>query len=125
MPISYVIEKTPGGVEFVRAQSSGTVSAADAHSLMDPLWTGGAHHDKALLAVVMPGSDFSKEARSVLSGKDLERNAKGLPIALVVENAPMRVMMSFVFKMAGASSRSRAFATEAEAKAWIFSKLDA
>lgn len=124
MPISVAIEKTPGGVEFVRAESAGVVTAADAHGLMDPLWTGGAHHDKALLAVVTPGSEFSKEARSVLAGKDPERNAKELPIALVVENAPMRVMMSFVFKMAGASSRSRAFATEAEAKSWMFSKLD-
>lgn len=124
MPISYDIEKTPGGVEFVCAHSSGVVTADDAHRLMDPLWTGGAHHDKALLAVVTPGSDFSKEARSVLSGKDVERNAKELPIALVVENAPMRVMMSFIFKMAGASSRSRAFATEAEARSWMFSRLD-
>ena len=125
MPIDTVIRKTPGGAAFVYAVSRGEVTAADAHALMDPLWPGGAHHDKALFAVVAAGSDFSKDARSVLSGKDGERNAKGLPIALVVSSAPMRVMMSFIFKIAGASGRSRAFATEAEAQAWFFSKLDA
>lgn len=125
MPIDVTIAKTPKGIEYVRGESRGVVSTQEAHALMDSLWANGPHHDKALLAVVSPGSEFSKDARSVLAGKDPERNAKGIPIALVVASAPVRVMMSFIFKMADASSRSRAFATESEATAWLHSKLDA
>lgn len=125
MPIVAEVKKSPGGAPYVRAESHGPVSLADAHQLMDPLRPGGAHHAYGLMAVVTAGSEFSPEARKVFGMSDPERNAKNVPTAMVVASAPLRVMMGFVFRMAGAMSRTRVFASEAEANAWMFSKLDA
>ncbi len=124
MPIVSEVVKSPKGVRYFRAQSSGPVSGADVHSLMDPLRAGAEHHELALLAVVTDGSDFAPEARKVFGSNDPERNAKNIPTALVVRSAPLRVMMGFVFKMAGASERSRVFANEADAQAWLFPRIE-
>lgn len=124
MPIVSEVVKSPKGVKYFRAESSGPVSGDDAHSLMDPLRAGAEHHELALLAVVADGSDFTPEARKVLGSNDPARNAKNIPTALVVRSAPLRVMMGFVFKMAGASERSRVFANEADARAWLFPRIE-
>jgi hypothetical protein len=124
MPIVSEVVKTPRGVRYFRAESSGPVSGGDAHSMMDPLRVGAEHHDLALLAVVADGSDFTPEARKVFGANDPERNAKNIPTALVVRSAPLRVMMGFVFRMAGASDRSRVFANEVDAKEWLFPKIE-
>lgn len=125
MPIVSAVKKSPGGAPYVRAESHGQVSLADAHALMDPLRPGGEHHEFGLMAVVAAGSEFTPEARKVFGMSDPERNAKNVPTAMVVASAPMHVMMGFVFKMAGATDRTRVFATEAEANTWMFAKLDA
>lgn len=125
MPIVSEVAKSPKGVPFMHARSHGAVGVEDARALMTPLRTGGAHQGMGLLAVVGPGTEISSEARKVFAVVDPERNEKGAPTALVVPSAPVRVMMGFIFKMAGASERSRVFASEADAKSWFFSKLDA
>ena len=87
MPIVSAVKKSPGGAPYVRAESHGQISLADAHGLMDPLRPGGAHHAYGLLAVVAAGSEFSPEARKVFGTSDPERNAKNVPTALVVSSA--------------------------------------
>lgn len=124
MGINISFPKTPSGHEYVHAVSQGEVSPADAHQLMDLLAPGKPHHDHGLIAVVSNGTTLGAEARKVFSFNDASRNERGIPTAVVVPSAPMRVMMGFIFKMAGAQTRARLFATEGEAVTFVESSLD-
>jgi hypothetical protein len=123
MPISTDFPRTPSGREYVRALASGDISDRDAHQLMDSLRVGQPHHEHALMAVLTAGTSVSSEARKVLAEQDPHRNAKNLPIAVVVHSAPLRVMMSFIFRVAGAHQRARIFGDEAEAERWFLEAL--
>lgn len=124
MPISITFPSSPNGREYVRAVSEGLVSPGDAHQLMDLLVSGQPHHEHGLVCIIGSGTSFSADARKVFSFNDPSRNERGIPTAVVVPSVPMRVMMSFIFRMAGAEKRARLFPTETEAVTWVESALD-
>jgi len=119
MPVSLTVPQTVSGREYVHALISGEVSLAEAHQLMDGLRSGQRYHLHPLMAVVAAGTSFSVEARKVFGEQDPDRNAKNIPTAVVVHSAALRVMMLFIFRVAGAKQRARVFANETEALAWF------
>lgn len=125
MPVELSYPRTPGGHVFIRAEAREAVAGDEARALISLIAPGGEHHEKALLAVVHTTASFSPEARKALSRSDPERNAKGVPAAIVMHSAALRVTLSFILKIAGAGGRSKLFATEAEAAAWLARVLDA
>lgn len=125
MPIVFAADKTPKGNPFVRTMSSGAVTAADAQALNAALVPGQPLSGLALLGVVAPGASFSAEARQAFTTGNNDPTAKRMPVAVVVSSAPLRVMISFIIRIAGSADETRFFSNEAEALAWIDEKLSA
>ena len=46
------------------------------------------------------------------------------PVGIVLNSAPLRVVMSFVIRVSGSSDFTKFFSTEEEAKAWVIERLD-
>lgn len=122
MSLTFTVEKSPAGRNYLRTVSSGLVSAADVKQLASVISPGQPHHGLSILSLVEPGADFAPEARKQFGtmggGKDVKA-------AVVVPSAPLRVMIAFIVKVAGAGDTTQFFATEAEAKRWLFEKLEA
>ncbi len=124
MPLNYAVEKTPKGRSFLRSVSSGAVTAEDVKQFGAVIGPGQPLEGFPILSIVEPGAEFSPESRKVFGGM----GTKGGPTtvtAVVVPSAPLRVMISFIVKVAGASDHTRFFANEPEARAWLFEKVDA
>lgn len=125
MPMSYAVEKTPKGRSFVRTVSSGAVTADDVKGFSSVIGPGQPLAGFPILALVEPGADFSPESRKVFGGMGGQAGAATIFTAVVVPSAPLRVMISFIVKVAGASDGTRFFANEPEARSWLFDKVDA
>ncbi len=118
MPLSFSTAKTPKGREYRRVVASGVVSADDALTLNRDIASGGPFERHPILGVVESGADFSAEARQALTsgGKDGKDSNQ---TAIVVNSAPLRVMLTFVVRISGGAATTRFFAAEAPALAWF------
>lgn len=123
MPIAFTEEKTPGGKTILRSVSSGVITAADAGSTFQRLGPGEPFEGAGLLSLIAPGAEFSAEARKAFT-YDGSGSRLSSPVAVVVESAPMRVMLSFVVRMAGMGGHTKFFSSEAQARAWLVERLD-
>lgn len=120
MPLTATREKTAAGTAYVRTFASGAVAEADAVALTAALASGGPFEKLPILGLVESGATFSPEARKAFtSSGDGATAADRMPTAIVVNNAPLRVMLGFVIRISGASAQTRFFGAEAEALAWI------
>jgi hypothetical protein len=76
------------------------------------------------LSIIEPGTDYTPEARKTFTAMGGGDPSKAMPVAIVVTNAAMRVLISFVIRIAGAAGNTKFFPSEDEAKKWLFSVVD-
>lgn len=120
MPLSLSVEKFADGRRYVRTVSSGAVTGEDARGLMDRLAPGSELEGLPMLSVMEGKVDLSPEARKIFSSLNQgAANAKPMKVAIVTPNAPLRVMLSFVLRIAGQANDTKFFSNEAEALAWL------
>ncbi len=119
MPISLVPAQTRSGHFYLRTVSTGEVNAADAVKLNEAISPDGKWPDLPILGLVESGASFSSEARQALTAGKTSTGQGTKPVAIVVTNAPLRVMLSFVIRISGAVESTRFFSTEAHALGWL------
>lgn len=118
MPVHFSKSMTRGGYPYVSATSSGAVSDQDLQQLCAALGEGGPYGDLPILGFVEKDASFSSEAREAFtSGKGTTRASK--PVAIVVSNAPIRVMLTFVARISGSVSATRFFRNKDLAMEWL------
>ena len=121
MPIQYEVARTPGGHAIYRTESTGEVTQANAQEYREKV-LGAARGELPLLTVTRRGVEMSAAARKELSSISADKDDPR-PAAFVVESAPMRVTMSFIFKVIG--YEPKLFATEPEALRYLDEQLTA
>lgn len=120
------VEKSPAGRSYLHIDTSGPVSAEDVDQFAALIAPGQTYGGLPILAVINPNADFSPAARKRFGAMGAAaRGSDRIPTAVVVVSTPLRVLLSFVMKVAGASESSRFFAAEAEARTWIVEQIDA
>ncbi|PZR08679.1 MAG: hypothetical protein DI536_24585 [Archangium gephyra] len=124
MSMTWTLEKPPGGRNYLRTVSSGTVTAEDVKTFAAAIQPGQPFFNTAILSVMEPGTDFTPQARKMFGEMGGAAGATRPPTAVVVASAPMRVLISFVLKVSGAAEATRFFANEPEAQRWLFPLLD-
>lgn len=125
MPLTFNVQKSPKDHPYLRTVSSGTVSAEDSNGLLAVVGPGQPHANMPILSIIEPGTDYTAEARKTFTAIGTNDGMKPLPVAVVVNNAALRVLISFVLRIAGAAGYTKFFSTEDEAKTWLFGHLDA
>jgi hypothetical protein len=123
MPMTIAKAKTAKGHEYLKIHSFGDVTAADAEALNKTLVPGGENADRAILASVAAGAQFSPEARQAFTRTNGNNTENPKPVAIVVTSAPLRVMLSFIIRMSGAAANTKFFGNEADALAFIEEKM--
>lgn len=119
MPLHVSVEKFADGRAFIRTVSSGQVTAADARALMARVVPGAELAGLPLLAVMEGKVDLAPEARKIFGSLNAVAEGEKLRVAVVTSSAPLRVMLSFVLRIAGQADATKFFATEAEARGWL------
>ncbi len=118
MPVHFSKATTRGGYPYVSATSSGEVSDADTKELTAALGEDGPYGDLPVLGFVKTSASFSTEAREFINPRKTSRGALK-PVAIVVSNAPMRSILTFVAGISRSVSTTRFFRTEALAMEWL------
>jgi hypothetical protein len=121
MPIAVKGAKTPKGHEYVHMICSGDISGPDAEGVLAKMAPGQELAGRGIMSVIEPGAKYSPEARNVFTRNNGSEN--GNPVAIVVTNAPVRVMLSFIIRLSSAAKHTRFFSTEADALAFLDEKL--
>lgn len=124
MSMSWTVEKTDGGGKYLRVVSWGRITAEDAQQFSNVIQPGAEHEGVPLLACVEPGADYSPQARKMFGEMGGPPGAPRTPMAVVVPNAPLRVMIRFILKISGLVESTRFFANETEARQWLFTVVD-
>lgn len=124
MPMTWSSRQTPGGRSYLRTASSGLVTDADTQNFSGVIAPGGPHYLNSVLAIVEPGTEFSPEARKAFMGMGAVEVGPKVYVAVVVSNAALRVLLSFVIRMSGAVSSTRFFDGEDAAARWLHESLD-
>jgi hypothetical protein len=126
MALTYTFHKSPKDRTYIRTVSSGTVTAEDSAALMAVLAPGQPNAGVPMLSIVEAGAEFTPEARKTFTavGGGSGEGKRNM-VAVVVTSAALRVLISFVLRIAGAADSTKFFATEDEAKKWLFSIVDA
>lgn len=122
MTMTYDLFKTAKGHTVVRIVSSDDVTADQANKLNADMAAGAKFANLPILALVEPGANFSPEARKAFTS---QQGGATNPVAIVVNSAPLRVMLTFIIRISGAAAATRFFSSEAEAQAWLDEKLQA
>jgi hypothetical protein len=121
MPMNLSKAVSPKGQTYCRIHSFGEVTPADAEAASKHWAAGGEFYDLPMVALVDSGAKFSPEARQVFT-KSGGASGEQKPVAVIVTNAPLRVMLSFIIRASGAAPQTKFFGTEAEAIAFIDEK---
>ena len=123
MPISIERTKTPRGHPFLLMRSSGDVTSADAAAMFESIALGTPNDGLAILALVEGGTKYSLAARQAFTKGG--NKMVTIRVALVVNSVPLRVILSFIMRMSGASRNTRFFGNEPAALAWLDETLSA
>ena len=124
MPMNLTKAVSPKGQTYCRIHSFGEVTPQDAETAAKHWGPGGEFFDRAMVAIVDSGAKFSPEARQVFTKVGATGDAsQAKPVAVVVSNAPLRVMLGFIIRASGAAPQTKFFGTEAEAIAYIDEKV--
>lgn len=118
MPLTMQLIQTPAGHKCLRTESYGDVTAADAQKVNEGVAPGAPYFHLPILAVVQSGANYSPEARQAFGGTKSDGKTQPRPVAIVVTNAPLRVMLSFVLRISG-TNNTKFVGTEADGLAWL------
>lgn len=125
MPITFTAHQTPKGKPYVRTHSFGVVTGEDAETMMAKMREGAPYYGAGVLSVADTGTDMKPEARRIFTESPGTEGSKlRAPVAIVLNSAPLRVLMGFVIRVSGSSPYTKFFSNEDEAKAWIIERLD-
>ncbi|MBL9039119.1 MAG: hypothetical protein JNG84_11425 [Archangium sp.] len=119
MTMIYERHTLSNGQPYTRVVATGEITKADAREYLarsSPSGVDGRVH--MVVVAVEPDISVAAEARPVLASKDLASRTPSS--AIVLTNAPLRVLASFLVRMSG-STRTRFFASEAPALEWLAS----
>lgn len=120
MPLQVSLEKFADGRRYIRTVSTGHVTGEDARALMLRVAPGAELDGVPMLSVMEGKVDLEPEARKVFSTLNQGGGAaKPMQVAIVTPSAPLRVMLSFVIRIAGQSGDTKFFANEVEALKWL------
>lgn len=121
MPIQYEYARTPAGHSIYRTVSSGEVTSAEAKDYCERV-LGEARGPRALVTVTPKGVVIGAAARKEFAAARPDPSDPR-PMVFVVESAPMRVTLSFIFKIIG--YQPTMFGTETEAIEYLDRTLPA
>lgn len=126
MPITFTIHETPKGNKYIRTHSFGVVTGEDAESMMSQLRPGAPLEGAGVLSIADSGTDLRPEARRIFTESPSTEGKSPLryPVGIVLNSAPLRVVMSFVIRVSGSSDFTKFFSNEADATAWVVERLD-
>ena len=125
MPITFTAHQTPRGKTYVRTHSFGVVTGEDAETMMAKMREGAPYYGCGVLSVSDDGTDLKPEARRVFTETPTNSGSQlRAPVAIVINSAPLRVMMSFVIRVSGSSPYTKFFGNEPEATRWLIERLD-
>lgn len=117
MPVQMRIFVLPGGARCLRMETSGHFSAEDADVVVRATNPGGEYHRLPQLVQTHKQLSISSEARKVFAARGELGEAEPW-VAVVVTNPVVRVTTNFLARVGG-SRKTRLFAAEAEALAWL------
>lgn len=121
MPIQYAVTRTPKGHEIFRTESTGEVNEAHAIEYRQKV-LGPEAGGRPLLAVIRKNVDMSAAARKEFSAISGSSDQTAQAMAFVVESVPLRVMMSFIFRVIGYTPKM--FSTEPDALTYLDAELE-
>jgi len=114
MPLDISETKTPAGHRLLLVQASGIVTGPQAQVLVDDVRQDGPHGGWPIFCKIAKGTEYTPEARKTMT------SGGSYPCcAILVGSTVLKTLVNFMMRVSGADARSRMFATEAEALAWI------
>lgn len=119
MPLTLTLEQFNDGRRYVRTSAVRAVSAEDARAVSVRISVGGDLAGMPLLNVMAPGVELAPEARKIFAGISSASDQEKSMMAVVASSAPLRVLLSFVIRLAGMASRTKFFSSEPEAVSWL------
>lgn len=119
MPLHMTVEKFADGRRYVRSVSEGKVTGDDARKLMERIAPGTELERVPMLSVMEGKVDLDPEARKVFTSLNQRAGQYSMKVAIVTANAPLRVMLSFVLRIAGQANDTKFFANEPEGLKWL------
>ncbi len=120
MTMTYDTFKTTKGRTALRIVCSDDVTAEQANKLNADMAPGAKFANLPILALVAQGANFSSEARKAFTS---QQGGASNPVAIVVNSAPLRVMLTFIIRISGAAAATQFFSSEEAALAWLEEKL--
>lgn len=119
MPLTLQVEKTDGGNEFLHSISSGTVSRKDIDELMLAIAPDGRYPTQPLLAEVLAGTSYSADARQAFVEMRKGSPALTRHVAIIVSSQALRVMLTFLVRIAGSAQTTKFFTRMDDAQQWL------
>ena len=119
MPLHLSVEKFTDGRTYARSVSEGQVTGDEARKMMARIAPGTELEGVPLLSVMEGKVDLDPEARKVFASLNNSKDRKVMKVAIVTSNAPLRVMLSFVLRIAGQANDTKFFANEVEGLKWL------
>ena len=120
MPMQVSMEKFADGRTYVRTVSTGQVTGEEARALMLRLAPGTELEGAPMLSVMEGKVDLEPEARKAFASLNQgPAGVKPMNVAIVTPSAPLRVMLSFVIRIAGQANHTKFFSNEPEALKWL------
>ena len=120
MTMTYDLFKTAKGRTLLGIVSDGDVTVEQVNTLNADMAPGAKFANLPILALVKAGANFSSEARKAFTN---QQGGATNPVAIVVNSAPLRVMLAFIIRISGAASATQFFSSEGAALAWLEEKL--
>jgi hypothetical protein len=129
MPITLSRITSPRGIPMVKSVSSGVLVEADVHALLQRFVPGGELAGIPYLATTEPGTTISPKVRGLFGSQAL--NIDSPAVAVVVASTSLRLMITFMARVAGklsarfAATPLKCFAEESVAVAWLEDQVSA
>jgi len=121
MPFQTTFSQLPGGVRYLRLETSGRFSREDAEALIQQMNPGGELHGLPILLLTEKLESVGSEARALFAGRG--DTAKDPWIAAVVANPVVRVTLNFLKRVQKQNNKRMMFANEPAALQWLDARV--
>jgi hypothetical protein len=119
MPMKMTLSTTRSGKPLVRSTSSGLLTEDDARQFHEAFSTSGPYRGLPLLAEMEKDTSFTAQSRKIF----VQPNTGLTKAAIVINSAPLRVMLNFMVKASAIGGRpdtmTQFFSTIPEAESWL------
>ncbi len=119
MPMKMTLSTSRDGKPMVRSISSGLLTEEDAQQFHDAFSASGPYNGMPMLAEMEKDTTFTPQSRKLFT----KPNTGLSRAAIVINSAPMRVMLNFMVKASSVGGRpdtmTQFFKSVPDAEAWL------